>query len=120
MIAARGLWQLVEARAAATPKALCAVDEAGRSLDFAGYRDAALRAAAGLAARGIGAEARVSWMLPTTLEALVLCAALMRLSAVQNPILPIYREREVRFIARQTEARLLCVPGVTDLAPLVS
>jgi acyl-CoA synthetase (AMP-forming)/AMP-acid ligase II len=51
-------------------------------------------------------------MLPTTLDALVLCAALMRLSAVQNPILPIYREREVRFIARQTEARLLCVPGV--------
>jgi len=51
-------------------------------------------------------------MLPTTLDAMVLCAALARLGAVQNPILPIYREREVRFITRQTGARLLCVPGV--------
>ena len=55
-------------------------------------------------------------MLPTTLEAMVLCAALARLGAVQNPILPIYRAREVRFIARQTGAQLLCVPG--DLAQL--
>ena len=112
MIEARGLWQLVEARAAATPSALFAVDEHERRLDFAGYRDAALRVAAGLAAQGIGAETRVSWMLPTTLDAMVLCAALARLGAVQNPILPIYREREVRFIARQTAARLLCVPGI--------
>jgi len=111
VIEARGLWELVEARAAATPSALCAVDERGRHIDFAGYRDAALRAAAGLAAQGVGLETRVSWMLPTTLEALVLCAALARLGVVQNPILPIYRAREVRFIARQTEARLLCVPG---------
>jgi acyl-CoA synthetase (AMP-forming)/AMP-acid ligase II len=50
-------------------------------------------------------------MLPTTLEAMVLCAALARLGAVQNPILPIYRAREVRFISRQTGARLLCVPA---------
>jgi cyclohexanecarboxylate-CoA ligase len=104
------LWQLVEARAEATPGALFAVDESDRSLTFAAYRDAALRVAAGLYARGIGAETPVSWMLPTTLEALVLTAALARLGAVQNPILPIYRERETRFVTRQTNARLLCVP----------
>jgi acyl-CoA synthetase (AMP-forming)/AMP-acid ligase II len=104
------IWQLVEARAEATPGALFAVDESDRSLTFAAYRDAALRAAAGLYARGIDAETPVSWMLPTTLEALVLTAALARLGAVQNPILPIYRERETRFVTRQTNARLLCVP----------
>jgi cyclohexanecarboxylate-CoA ligase len=54
----------------------------------------------------------VSWLLPTWLEALLLVAALARLEAVQNPMLPIYREREVRFIARQTRARLLVVPSV--------
>jgi acyl-CoA synthetase (AMP-forming)/AMP-acid ligase II len=104
------IWQLVEARAAATPEALFAVDEQDRTLTFAAYRDAALRTAAGLYARGIDAETPVSWMLPTTLEALVLTAALARLGAVQNPILPIYRERETRFVTRQTGARLLCVP----------
>jgi acyl-CoA synthetase (AMP-forming)/AMP-acid ligase II len=111
LIEAGGLWELVEARAEATPSGLFAVDESGRRLDFAGYRDAALRVAAGLAQRGVGAESRVSWTLPTSLEALVLCAALARLDAVQNPILPIYRAREFRFITQQTGARLLCVPG---------
>jgi acyl-CoA synthetase (AMP-forming)/AMP-acid ligase II len=112
VIAGATIWQLVEARAAATPDALFAVDERDRSLTFAGYRDYALRVAAGLRARGIGEGTPVSWMLPTTLESLVLAAALARLGAVQNPILPIYRERETRFITSQTKARLLCVPPV--------
>jgi cyclohexanecarboxylate-CoA ligase len=38
--------------------------------------------------------------------------ALARLGAVQNPMLPIYREREVRFITEQTGAKLLIVPSV--------
>ena len=54
----------------------------------------------------------MSWALPTRLESLVLCGALARLGAVQNPILPSYREREIGFVARQTGARLLIVPGV--------
>src|SRR5690606_8732720 len=58
-----------------------------------------------------GAGSAVSWMLPTWFESIVLVAALARLGAVQNPILPIYREREVRFVTRQSGARLLVVPG---------
>lgn len=108
----RTFWQLVEERAEATPDALCAVDERDRSLDFAGYRHKALRVAAALHERGVEAGTPVSWMLPSTLEAMVLCAALARLGAVQNPILPIYRERETGFILDQTGARLVCVPPV--------
>jgi len=108
----RTFWQLVEERAAATPDALFGVDERGRRLDFAGYRDRSLRVAAALHARGVGPGTPVSWVLPTSLEAAVLCAALARLGAVQNPILPIYREREIAFILDQTRARLACVPTV--------
>ena len=50
-------------------------------------------------------------MLPTRLESLVLIAALARLGAVQNPILPIYRGREVRFVTKQSGTRLLLVPA---------
>lgn len=107
----RGLWRLIEARATTTPEALFAVDEAERRLSFAAYRDACLRAAAGLAALGIGPGSPVSWQLPTRLEAMVLVGALARLGAVQNPILPFLREREVGFITRQTGARFLCVPS---------
>jgi cyclohexanecarboxylate-CoA ligase len=106
------LWPLVERRSELTPDALFAVDERDRTLTFAQYRDAALRAAAGLHAQGVGAGTHVSWQLPTRLEALVLVAALARLGAVQNPILPFLREREVGFIVRQLRARLLIVPTV--------
>ncbi len=109
---ARGLWDLIERRAAATPSALMAVDEDKRTLSFVEYRVAAERTAAGLRQLGVGEGTPVSWQLPTWIESMVLVAALARLGAVQNPMLPIYREREVRFITQQTGARLLIVPSV--------
>ena len=105
------LWPLIEARAEATPDALFAVDEHERTWSFADYRDASLRCAAGLAAMGVGEGTRVSWVLPTWLEAMALVGGLARLGAVQNPILPIYREREIGFVTRQIEASLVVVPG---------
>ncbi len=112
MLTADGLWELIEKRADASPDALFALDEAERQLSFAEYRDTVRRCAAGLQARGVGVDARVSWQLPTSIDALVLCGALARLGAIQNPILPIYREREVGFVVRQLESTLLIVPGV--------
>ena len=60
MITADTLWHLIERRADHTPDDLFAVDADDRRLSFDGYRDAVLRAAAGLHARGIAAEDRVS------------------------------------------------------------
>ena len=111
MLQATNLWQLIERRAEATPDAQMAVDEIGRSMTFAEYRDRCEAVAAGLAERGVGEDTRVSWQLPTWLEAMVLMGALRRLGAVQNPILPIYREREVGFIVEQARPRLLVVPS---------
>jgi acyl-CoA synthetase (AMP-forming)/AMP-acid ligase II len=112
-VAAANLWGLVERRAEATPNAVLARDDEGATLTFAGYRDACLRAAAGLAADvGLVPGASVSWALPTWNESLVLVGALSRLGARQNPIIPIYRRREVGFITRQSQAALLVVPTV--------
>jgi acyl-CoA synthetase (AMP-forming)/AMP-acid ligase II len=112
VIDAPTLWSLVERRAQATPHALFAVDDADRALSFAEYRDAALRCAAGLFERSVEDGVPVAWQLPTTLESMVLCAALARLGAVQVPVLPIYRKRELGFAVTQTGAALLFVPGV--------
>jgi acyl-CoA synthetase (AMP-forming)/AMP-acid ligase II len=106
------LWPLVVSRAQATPDALCAVDERGERMSFAGLRERAERVAAALAASGVGPGVRVSWQLPTWIDSFVLVAALARLGALQNPMLPIYREREVGFIVRQARPRLLVVPRV--------
>jgi acyl-CoA synthetase (AMP-forming)/AMP-acid ligase II len=112
-IGAPSLWELIERRAAATPDAVLARDDDGRELTFAGYRDAGLVAAAGLhTAHGVGEGTSVSWELPTWIESLVLVGALARLGARQNPLIPIYRGREVGFITGQSHASLLVVPTV--------
>lgn len=110
MLQGRTLWELVEARAEVSGPECTATDESGRSMSFAELRDRSERVAAALASRGIGPGDVVTWQLPTWLESMVLAAALARLGAVQNPILHIYREREVEFCVRQAGARMLVVP----------
>jgi acyl-CoA synthetase (AMP-forming)/AMP-acid ligase II len=108
----RSLWQLIDARAELTPGKVFARDEAGRTMTYGEYREAALRAAAGFADLGVVEGTIVSWILPSRIEAFVLTGALAYLGAIQNPILPIYRHREIGFILRQTGARFLVMPGV--------
>jgi cyclohexanecarboxylate-CoA ligase len=108
---AGSLWNLIERRAAETPDHRVGVDEEGRTLTARELRDGAERAAAGLAALGVGEGTPVSWMLPTWFESAILVAALARLGAVQNPMLPILGPREMEFITGQTGARLLVVPS---------
>ncbi|HZJ27389.1 MAG TPA: AMP-binding protein [Acidimicrobiia bacterium] len=105
------LWRLIEARAAATPGARLAIDEDGREISFVEYREECERVAAGFHQLGLREGDVVSWQLPTWIESFVLVGALSRLGVVQNPILPIYREREVGFVTRQAGAKLLIVPG---------
>jgi acyl-CoA synthetase (AMP-forming)/AMP-acid ligase II len=107
----KSLWQLVEERVARSPDKIMAVDEQDRRWTYTEFRDWCERVAAGLSALGVREGTNVSWILPSRIEAFVLIGALARLGAVQNPILPIYRHREVGFITRQTGCRLLVVPG---------
>ena len=106
------LWELIEERAAATPGKRMAVDEAGRTISYGEFRDWCLRVAAGFYDKGVREDSRVSWILPSRFESLVLAGALARLGAIQNPILPIYRTREVGFIAKQSKCELMVVPNV--------
>jgi acyl-CoA synthetase (AMP-forming)/AMP-acid ligase II len=112
VLEARNIWDLIVRRAEATPGSELAVDETGRRITFGEYRDRAERVAAGLEGEGVGEGDVVSWIQPTWIEAMVLFGALRRLGAVQNPIIPMYREREVGFIVRQAEPSLLVVPSV--------
>jgi acyl-CoA synthetase (AMP-forming)/AMP-acid ligase II len=110
MIETSTLWDVVEARAAESPRARMSVDETGRSISFDEFRERAQRTAAGLVNLGVEPGDRVSWQLPTWIETTVLLAALSRIGAVQNPILPLYRHKELGFVIHQTRAKLLIVP----------
>jgi cyclohexanecarboxylate-CoA ligase len=105
------IWELIERRAEASGDRPMLIDEQDRTLTFGQFRDRAERVAAGLHAMGVEAGTPVSWQLPTRIDTVVLCAALSRLGAVQNPIIHLYRDREVGFAVRQTGARFLAVQG---------
>ncbi|MBW2423183.1 MAG: acyl--CoA ligase [Deltaproteobacteria bacterium] len=107
---ARTFWELLEERVALTPDALMLIDEHDAAITFADYRTCALSAASDLAEEGIGAGSRTSFQLPTRIATIVLMGALARLGAIQNPIVPVYREHETAFCLDETQAELLIVP----------
>jgi cyclohexanecarboxylate-CoA ligase len=115
------MWELVERRAEASPRHPMLIAPDDHVTTFKEFRDRSERVAAGLQAMGVGEGSMVSWQLPTRVDTVVLSMALSRLGAVQNPIIHLYREREVGFALRQTGAGLFVIPGMwrdTDFAAL--
>ena len=118
---ARTLWELVARRASLTPEHAMLLEPDGEELTFGEFARRCEVVAAGMAELGVGEGTVVSWQLPTRVDTVVLSMALARLGAIQNPILHLYREREVGFALRQTNSELFCVPGVwrgTDFTAL--
>lgn len=123
------LWELIARRAALTPHTTVLIEAAetppagpstdlstdlstDRRLTFGELRDRAERAAAGLYAMGVRPGTVVAWQLPTRIETVLLSAALARIGAVQSPVIPFYRDREVGFALRESKAEFFAVPGV--------
>ena len=106
------LWELLARRAQEDPDRVLLEDDHDRSLTAGEWRQRAEEVAAGLQALGVKEDTVVSWQLPTGMDACVLLMALSRLGAVQNPVIPLLRRREVGFIVAQTGASLLITPQV--------
>ena len=106
------LWGLIEKAAATWPDQPMLVSRQGDEATFGQYRDRVLAMAAGLGGAGIRRGDVVSWILPTWVDTVVLAGALSRLGAVQNPIIGIYRHREVGFCVRQARSGWLISPAI--------
>ena len=77
------------------------------------YRELATladRAAVGLSRLGIGRNDVVAMQLPNWWQFTVLYLACSRIGAVLNPLMHIFRERELSFMLQHGEAKLLVVP----------
>jgi acyl-CoA synthetase (AMP-forming)/AMP-acid ligase II len=110
------LADLVDARADESPDDLLFVDDRGRRMSCAEFQVASDRTAKRLAGLGVGPDSLVSWILPTSIEALVIMVALSRLGAVQNPIIPMYREREIGHILDEASIdAMIVVPNWADV-----
>ena len=98
-------------RAAGDPSRLAIVDGAVQMNygELFARADALARA---LCARGVRRGDVVTMQLPNWWEAAVVYHATMLAGCVLNPIVPIYREREVSFIERQCQPRVVVIPHV--------
>ena len=109
-----GLWEdhliddYVSQAARKYPEDVAVVDR-GRSWTFGEVDQLVARAASMLRALGVRPGEAVSWQLPNWMEGIVIHQAALRVGAVSNPIVAIYREREVRFILRQARSRVFFV-----------
>ncbi|MGW0731390.1 class I adenylate-forming enzyme family protein [Streptomyces sp. NPDC002851] len=110
------LWELLRRRAELTPDRTVLIQAEpdardDRTLTFAALRDRAERVAAGLHERGVRPGTVVAWQLPTRIETVLLSMALARLGAVQSPVIPFYRDKEVGFALRASRAEFFASPG---------
>jgi cyclohexanecarboxylate-CoA ligase len=105
------LVELIDHAATTWPERTMLRSRQGDNATFAEYRSRVAEMAGGLAELGVSAGDVVTWILPTWVETVVLAGALSRLGAVQNPIITIYRDREVGFCCKQANASFLITPG---------
>lgn len=105
----------LEAHAKAHPDDTAAmeVDAAGatREMTWAQLCDASDRAAAALLDLRVAAGEPVAFQLPNRLEFLAIALGTLRIGAVCEPLMPIFREHELEFMLRASASRVLFVPG---------
>ena len=112
---AAGYWrnetlaQYLDRWATARPDRLAVVDGAGR-YTWGELARAVERVAYGLRAAGVEPGSAISCQLPNWNEFILVALAASRLGAILNPIPPIYRAHELRFILNLLESRVLVIP----------
>jgi cyclohexanecarboxylate-CoA ligase len=102
------------------------IDERGNATAIIGYREESgtttrlswrelgervARIAQGLAARGVGKGDVVSLQLPNWWEFVAVHLACLRVGAITNPLMPIFRHRELSFMIGHGESKVFIAPS---------
>ena len=81
-----------------------------RRFTYREMADLADRIAVGLSRLGVGRNDVVAMQLPNWWQFTLLYLACTRIGAVLNPLMPIFRERELSFMLKHGEAKVMIVP----------
>jgi acyl-CoA synthetase (AMP-forming)/AMP-acid ligase II len=103
---AQGAWE----KAATQPDEVAIYMEGAPALTYGAVADEARRLATGLRELGLVAGDVISFQLPNWRESVVLDIAASALGLIVNPVIPIYRDRELRFILKDARTRLIFIP----------
>ena len=118
---AEGFWvdktydEFLQATLATTPDRVALVAyrtdrTEGRRFTYAELGDHVARAAASLKRLGVGRGDVISVQLPNWWEFAVLALAAFRVGAIVNPLMPIFRERELAYMLDFAEAKMFVAP----------
>jgi cyclohexanecarboxylate-CoA ligase len=93
-------------------RAVVEVGEGGalKALSFGELEQAAARWAALLLELGVKPGEPVAYQLPNLLEFVAISLGALRIGAICEPLMPIFRERELEFMLRASDTRVLIVP----------
>ena len=116
-LTASGLWpnrlfsDALDAVAIKDPEALAIVDHGlARRITYGELQRHSVRLAAALAAHGVERGDVVAAQLPNWWHYAALYIACVRIGAVINPLMPIFRDRELEFMLGHAEAKVLVIP----------
>jgi cyclohexanecarboxylate-CoA ligase len=87
-----------------------AADGGVRELTWSELKRDSDRIAHGLLELGVKPNENVAFQLPNRLEFVTIALGTLRAGAVCEPLMPIFRERELEFMLRESGARVLFVP----------
>lgn len=91
------------------PHQVSSIDSAGQ-LTYAELADRVDTLAHALDAEGIGRDDVIGIQLPNWNEWLIVHLAALRIGAITNPLIPIYRDREIGFMAEKAQVKALFIP----------
>src|SRR5688500_18791947 len=106
----RTITDYLDEAAVATPDKVAFIDPR-RQVTYAEFRREVDRCALGLLELGVRPGDVVSFQLPNWIECVVVHFAATRIGAISNPLIPIYREREVGFMVGLAGSKVIVVPS---------
>ena len=106
MTIAQGAWQ----KAQQTPDEVAIYLEGESAITYGSIADEARRLVTGLQKLGLQQGDVISFQLPNWRESVVVDIAACAMGLIVNPVIPIYRDHELRFILKDAKTRLIYIP----------
>lgn len=103
------LWDYLDAHRRSSPSRTALVHAGGR-IGYEALCADAEALALGLAELGVQPGDTISYQMPNWAETVLIVLATLRLGAICNPIITIYRSKEVGFLLRNARSRFVFVP----------
>ena len=108
----KNLADFAQERAISSPNDVVVYLEGGEHIRFGSIFEEAMALASSLSKLGLQSGDVISFQLPNWRETVAIDIAAVWLGLIINPVIPIYRDRELAFILADSRSRCLFIPGV--------